>query len=39
LLQAILGRFGLRRASQALGVAMLLGLLAATFLFADMGTA
>ncbi len=39
LLHAGLGRIGLVRAAQVLGVAVLLGLLAAVFLFADMGTA
>ena len=39
LLHTVLGRIGLLRAAQMLGVAVLLGLLAAIFLFADMGTA
>jgi formate hydrogenlyase subunit 4 len=39
LLHAVLGRIGLMAAARALGVAMLLGLLAAVLLFAEMGTA
>ena len=39
LLHAGLGRIALRRAARVLGVAVLLGLLAAVFLLADMGTA
>ena len=39
LLHAVLGRIGLVVAARALGVAMLLGLLAAVLLFAEMGTA
>ena len=39
LLHAGLGRIGLVRAAQVLGVAVLFGLLAAVFLLADMGTA
>ena len=39
LLHAGLGRIGLVRAARVLGVAVLLGLLAAVFLLADMGTA
>jgi formate hydrogenlyase subunit 4 len=38
LLHAVHGRINLPRAAQMLGVAVLLGLLAAVFLFADMGT-
>ena len=39
LLHAVLGRIRLQREAQMLGVAVLLGLLAAMFLFADMGSA
>jgi hypothetical protein len=39
LLHAVLGRIGRMAAARALGVAMLLGLLAAVLLFAEMGTA
>jgi formate hydrogenlyase subunit 4 len=39
LLHAVLGRIRLQREAQVLGVAVLLGLLAAIFLFAGMGTA
>ena len=39
LLHTVLGRIRLLREAQMLGVAVLLGLLAAIFLFADMGTA
>jgi formate hydrogenlyase subunit 4 len=39
LLYAVLGRTRLLREAQMLGVAVLLGLLAAIFLFADMGSA
>ena len=39
LLNTVLGRLRLLREAQILGVAVLLGLLAAIFLFADMGTA
>ena len=39
LLHAVLGRIGLVVAARALGVAALLGLLAAVLLFAEMGTA
>jgi hypothetical protein len=39
LFHAVLGRIRLQREAQVLGVAVLLGLLAAIFLFAGMGTA
>ena len=39
LVHAVFGRIRLARAAQALGIAMLLGLLAAVFVLADMGSA